>query len=323
MPFLLLALIVPVLMGCASTVPPPEAAAECPSGEFRGFGAGESENEALSEARSALAGQVSSSVSVIAERTVSQRMSKGKENLNSGYESKTVIESSLPNAQDARVVQKKRNGNKTNIVVCMAKTDAAKSFLERQRQLTDSLEMISGIMLGTEHPKQKNDAWQKTQTLYNDFARIQNLLDGWGVKSPYMADEIYSKAREDYRNYCQTAKLYWNPEKKTLYSEIAFSRLSASIQMETSPCAGRGISLAYKGSEPECSANFGFSTCSYSLSLSLNACDGTEYAQLKGDAIGAHPKPDFALEKLQNNLKSAEFWNQWEKEIKQWSPKCE
>jgi len=254
---------------------------------------------------------------------VSQQISNGKENLNSGYESKTTIESSLPNANDARVVRSKRNGNKTNVTVCMSKADAAKSFLERQRLLEDSLSLASNTAVSTEHPKHKNEAWRKTQMLYNDFMRIQHLLEGWGVRSPYLADEIYSKTREDYKNYCGVSKLHWNTEKETLYSEIAFSKLSGSIKIEKSPCAGRGISLAYKGSEPQCSVKFGLNTCSYAHSLSLNACDGTEYLQLKSDAMGAHQKPDFALEKLQNNFKSAEFWNQWISEIKQWSPQCE
>jgi len=233
------------------------------------------------------------------------------------------MESTLPNAHDARIVRSKRNGNKINVTVCMAKTDAAKGFIERQRLVADSLELTSNTALNTEHPKHKNEAWRKTQTLYNEFMRVQYLLDGWEVKSPYSADGIYSKAREDYKNYCQAVKLHWNSERETPYSEIAFSKLSSGIKMEKSPCSGRGISLSYKGSEPECSVKFGLNTCSYVHSLSLNACDGTEYTQLKNDAMGVHQKPDYALEKLQGNLKSAEFWNQWINEIKQWSPQCE
>jgi len=323
MPAILLVLIIPMLMGCASTARQEEPVAECLSGEFRGFGVGENENEALAEARSALAGQVSSSVNVTIERTMSQQISNGKEDLSKGYISRATIESSLPNAHDARIARSKRNGNKINIVVCMTKADAAKSFLERQRLVADSLELASNTALNTEYPRQKNEAWRKTQTLYNEFIRIQYLLDGWEVKSPYLAEEIYSKTREDYKNYCQTARLHWNPEKETPYSEIAFSKLSGSIKIEKSPCDGRGISLAYKGSGPECSVKFGLNTCSYAHSLSIRACGGTEYLQLKSDAMGVHQNSNFALEKLQDNLKSAEFWNQWIQEIKQWSPQCE
>jgi len=296
---------------------------ECRAGEFQGIGIGESESAALSEAHSALARQINSSVNVTIERTVNQQISNGKENLNSEYGSRTKIESSLPNAHDARVVYSKRNGNKANVVVCMSKADAAKGFIERQRLIADSLEMVSSFMLATEHPKSKNEAWHKTQMLYNDFTRIRYLFESWGIESPYPAVEIYSKARENYRNYCQTVKLNWNPEKETLYSGIAFSKLSDGVKIVKSPCNGNGISLFYKGSKPECSVKFGLNTCSYVSELSLRACDGTEYLQLKNEAIGAHQKHDFALEKLQGNLKSAEFWNQWKQEIKQWSPQCE
>jgi len=315
---LLVLVIIPIIIGCASKAKQAEPAPECQADEFRGFGTGQGENEALTEAHSALARQINSSVNVIIERVVNQQVSNGKENLNSEYEARTIIESSLPNIHDARIV----NRSKTSVTVCMSKADAAKGFIERQRLELDSLELASSIELSTEHPRNKSEAWQRTQKLYNNFMRIQYLLEDWGVKSPYSADDIYFRTREDYKNYCQTAKLHWNPERENLYSEMAFAGLSQKVKIEKSQC-GRGISLAYKGSEPDCSVKFGLNTCSYKLSLSLHACDGTEYLQLKNEAMGAHQKSDFALNKLQGNLKSAEFWNKWIQEIKQWSPQCE
>jgi len=330
MPLLILFLAA-FLIGCASSPPASQSiqlaeslsSVSCASCEFRGAGVGKSEDEALNIARSDLAMQINSSLKVQTKYRQIQQISNGKENIGSKYESELVVEANLLNAQDAHVIRVERRAGEAGAVVCMAKADAAKSFLERQRLLTDSLELASNTALNTEHPKHKNEAWQKTQMLYNDFVRIQYLLDGWEVKSPYLASEIHSKAMEDYKNYCQAVKLHWNTERETPYSEIAFSKLSGSIKMEKSPCAGKGISLAYKGSGPECSVKFGLNTCSYAQSLSLDACAGTEYTQLKGDAIGAHQKSEFALEKLQSNLKSAEFWNQWIREIKQWSPQCE
>jgi len=318
---LLALIIISVIIGCASNArqAEPAVAAECPADEFRGFGSGQSENEALTEAHSDLARQINSSVNVTIERVVNQQVSNGKENLNSEYETRTIIESSLPNAQDARIISR----NKTSVTVCMSKADAAKSFIERQRLEADSLALASSVELSTEQPRNKSEAWQRTQILYNSFMRIQYLLEGWGIKSPYSVDDIYSKAREDYKNYCQNAKLHWNPEKENIYSEMAFAALSQKVKIEKSPCADRGVSLAYKGSEPDCSMKFGLNNCSYTLSLSLRACDGTEYLQLKNEAMGAHQKSDFALEKLQGNLKSSEFWNKWIQEIKQWSPQCE
>jgi len=311
------------LWNCAST--PKESLYEilekeqCPSGNFRGWGIADGEMAAVDLAKVNIASEMQDTISV--QSKYINKVIDEKDN--TYFESQINRNYSINNASDAKIKFKKQQGKEIGIVVCMAKADAAKSFLERQRLLADSLELASNTELNTEHPKQKNKAWQKTQMLYNDFMRIQYLLEGWGVKSPYMADEVYSKAREDYKNYCQTAKLHWNPEKNTLYSDIAFSKLSGNIKIEKSPCNDRGISLAYKGSEPHCSVEFGLNTCSYAQSLSIRTCDGTEYTQLKSEATGVHQKPKLALDKLQNNLKSAEFWNQWIKEIKQWSPQCE
>jgi hypothetical protein len=332
----LLALAIPICLGCAATstrqaespaeTPMLLSSYECPGGEFRGSGIGGTENEALSLARSELAKQINSSIKVTAKHTLTHKEFGEKEYASSDYESKTLVESDLSNAHDARIEHKKQSGNKVGIVVCMSRSDAAKGFIERQRLVADTLELVSHALQAAEHPKQKNEAWLRIQTLWHEFIKIQNLLDGWGIDKSKLFDstnEAYSARRNEYSAYCQNTKLHWNPERETLYSEIVFSKLSGSIKMEKSPCANSGISLAYKNSEPECMVKFGLNSCSCVQSLSLRSCDGTEYLQLKNDIIGAHQKPDFALEKLQNNLKSAQFWTQWMQEIQQWRPLCE
>jgi len=325
MPAYLFALIILLLISCASTeqVKP----VVCKADEFSGFGVGEHESEALSEAHSSLAKQINSSVKVTIERMVNQQVSNGKEDLNSVYESKTTIEATLPNAHDARIVSKKRNGNKINIAVCMTKADAAKGFIERQRLVADSLDLVSHVLMNTGHPKHKNEAWHKTQILWNEFARIQNLLDGWGIaKASFYepANKIYSQTREEYKGYCQTFKLHWKPPKReTDYSSMAFSILSKNLKIEKSACKGNGISLVYKNSEPDCSYKFGIYNCSCKPSLSLLSCDGTEYLLLENTVENSHQKQELALEKMKDAFKSADFWEKWEKEIKEWSPKCE
>jgi len=323
MPAILFALIIPIFIGCISTAQQAEpVAAECSSDEFRGFGVGENESEALTEAHSALSRQISSSVNVTIERIVSQRISNGKENLNSGYESKTVIESSLPNAHDARIVRNKRNGNKISIVVCMSKADAAKSFLERQRLLEDSLSLASNTAISTEHPKHKNEAWRKTQMLYNNFVGIQYLIDGWGVKSPYMADEVYSRAREDYRNYCRNMRIFWQDASNEC-SEAVFAILSKKIKMEKSECSG-GLKLNFNCSEKCKSSSFGIE-CSYEPSLSIESCGGQSYSLLKAQTPATGSDMDSeskAKEKLVENLPKAFFFGEWEKEVKKWVPQC-
>ena len=304
----------------------PAAFPECKAGEFSGTGVGKHESEALSEAHSALAKQINSSVDVITERMVNQQMSNGKENLSSKYKSKTTTKAALPNAHDARVLYKNKKGKKINIVVCMTKADAAKGFIERQRLVADSLELASNTAMKTEHPKRKNEAWSKTQMLWNEFARIQNLLDGWGIEKASFYDtasEIYSQAREDYKGYCQTSKLHWKPERENDYSSIAFSMLSKNLKMEKSACKSNGISLVYRNAEPDCSHKFGIYNCLYKPSLSLLSCDGTEYLLLESVLENSHQKQDLALEKIKDSFKAADFWEKWEREIEEWGPRCE
>jgi hypothetical protein len=332
----LLALAIPLCLGCAATpvkqaespaeTPVLLTSSECPGGEFRGSGIGGTESEALSLARSELAKQVNSSIKVTAKHTLTHKGFGEKEYASSDYESKTLIESDLSNAQDARIEHKKQSGNKVGIVVCMSRSDAAKGFIERQRLVADSLELASNTALKTGHPKRKNEAWRKTQTLWNEFAKIQSLLDGWGIaKTSFYepASEAYSQARGDYKEYCQTSKLHWKPERENDYSSIAFSMLSKNLKMEKSVCQGNGISLFYKYAEPECSHKFGIYNCFYKPSLSVLSCDGTEYLLLENIIENSHQKQELALEKVKDTFKAADFWGKWESEIGEWMPKCE
>jgi hypothetical protein len=323
-------LILPLLLiGCAPRPAPPAEplnSAQCKTGEFRGVGIGTNEKEALNEAKSDLAKQIHSSVQVSEKYRQSQNVRNGKETLGSDFVSETLVEANLQNAHDARVLKVEQKVGKINTVVCMTKADAAKGFIERQRLVIDSLELASNTALKTEHPKRKNEAWHKTQTLWNEFARIQNLLDGWGIEKASFyepASEIYSQTKEDYKNYCQTLKLHWQPERENDYSSIAFSMLSKNLKMEKSACQGNGISLVYRYAEPDCPKKFGVHNCSYKPSLSILSCDGTEYSLLENTVENSHQKQELALEKIKDTFKAADFWGKWEKEIKEWRPKCE
>ena len=300
------------------------AHAQCNPDEFSGFGTGANEEEALKTAYSQLALQIHSSVKVSEKYTQSQKMSGGKESLSSDYASETAIEASLVNAHDARVLRMERKAGKVSVSVCMSRSNAAKGFAEQQRLVADSLEIAANAVLGAEHPKSKNEAWQRTQKLWNEFARLQGLLDGFGsAKTDWfdIANGIYAKAKEEHIAYCNS-KLHWMPEKGNSYSELALSTLSQNLKMEKSTCKGNGISLVYKNTEPECSRKFGLYNCSYKPSLSIASCEGTEYRLLEGFAEGIHQKQELALEKLQSNLKAADYLKKWEQEIKEWSPIC-
>jgi len=298
---------------------------KCEAGEFRGLGVGANDEAALSAAHSSLAKQIHSSVKVSEKHTQSQRVSGSSEQLNSGYTSQTLVEATLGNAHDARVLRIERNANEVGTVVCMSRADAAKGFSERQRLIADSLELAYEILQKTWHPKQRNEAWQKTQTLWNEFAKLQDLLNGFGVSKTALSnsvDKIHSKAKDEYAAYCQNTKLHWKAEPGNSYSEITFSMLSKNLKMEKSRCEGNGISLNYKSEEPNCSYKFGLYNCSGKISLSVASCDGAEYLLLENSVEGAHQKQDYAFEKMQGRLRTADFWKKWEKEIKEWIPQC-
>jgi hypothetical protein len=286
--------------------------------DFRGTSIGSNENEAIAGARSNMAQEhfvekLRTSVDI------------GGQNIDgvASTSTRTSISQNakLMNPSDAKLFYSKRQGEQTGVVVCMTRADAAKGFIERQRQVSDSLEIISTAMLNTEHPKHKNEAWQKIQVLYNDFVRIQYLLEGWGVKSPYSANETYLKTKENYRNYCQSMKVFWQDAGNEC-SNVVFAALSQKIKMEKSDCTG-GLNMKLNCQEKCKNSSYGIE-CIYDPSLSIESCGGESYSLLKTGtpATGIDISNVKAREKLADNLPKAAFLSEWEKEIKEWAPKC-
>jgi len=311
-----------ILLGCASSPPPQNITLSCAFDEFSGTGIGKSENEALNVARSDLAMRINSSIKVSSKYRQSQQILGEKENLSSEYEAELTMEANLLNAHDAQVLSVERKADEVSAVVCMTKANAAKGFLERQRLVADSLGLASNMVSSVEHPKRKNEAWRKTQILYNDFMRIQSLLEGWEVKSPYSVDETYFNARENYKNYCQSVKVFWQDIGNEC-SNVAFAMFSKKIKVEKSKCSG-GLNLNFNCSEKCKTSSFGIE-CSYEPSLDIESCGGEKYSTLraatpaKGTDMYSEAK---AREKLGENLSKADFFNEWEKEIKEWVPQC-
>jgi len=287
--------------------------------DFRGAGIGGNENEAIAQARSNMAQEHF----VEKLRTSVDIEGQNIDGLaNTSTRTSIIQNAKLMNPSDAKLFYSKRQGEQIGVVVCMAKADAAKGFIERERQVADSLEMLSSAMLSTEHPKHKNEAWQKMQILYSDFVRIQNLLDGWGIKSPYAANETYAKARENYNNYCKNMKVFWQDAENEC-SNAVFSALSKKIKIEKSECIG-GLNMKFNCLEKCKSSAYG-TECSFEPSLSIESCGGQSYSLLKlqmpiaGVDVGSESK---AREKLANNLPKSAFLAEWEKEIKEWIPQC-
>jgi len=315
-----------LLMSCASGKPgktPAPVALEtfkCAAGEFRGLGTGESEAEALNAALSELSMQINSSIEVSRKLKQRQQSSNEKELTSTEYNARTIIKSALSNAHDARILHK----SETGAVVCMSKENAAKGFKERQQLIADSLEVVSYAGMGTEHPKHKNSAWHKAQTLWNEFTRIQNMLDDWGVESANLsASETYSKTKDDYKSYCVKQKTFWEEKEEGDCSKAVFSELSKKVKIEKSKCSS-GLNLRFSCSERCSSSGFGVE-CFFQPVLSIEACGGEQYSILTskkpvlGDDMHNISK---AKEKLIQNLPNADFFAQWETEIKEWAPQC-
>ena len=316
-----------LLTGCASKVPreaPPVAAEsfKCKAGEFRGSSTGTNEAEALNAARSDLAMQISSSVEVSQKSRQGQRVLNGKETTDSEFDSETIVKSMLINAHDARILHSGQN----SAVVCMSRADAAKGFLGRQRLIADSLEIVSHVERGTEHPKRKNDAWRKTKNLWYEFTRIQELLEGWGIEKNELfelVNETYSKTKEDYKSYCVKQKTYWEDAESDC-SKVVFSELSKRIKIEKSKCVS-GLNLRFSCFE-KCGASSYGVECAFEPSLAIESCNGELYSlqkteePVRGSDMYNSGK---AKENLIKNLPAAIFFNEWEKDIKEWVPQCE
>ena len=313
-----------LLTGCASTVSPPVAleSFKCKAGEFRGSGIGANEAEALNAARSELAKQISSSVEVSQKSRQGQRILNGKEIIDSEFDSETIVKSMLINAHDARILHSGQN----RAIVCMSKADAAKGFQERQQLIADSLEMVSHVEIGTEHPKRKNEAWRKTKNLWYEFMRIQRLLEDWGTEKNGLFEpvsETYSKTKDDYKSYCVKQKTYWKDAESDC-SKTVFSELSKKIKIEKSKCIS-GLNLRFSCSE-KCEASSYGVECAFEPSLAIESCGGELYSlqktkePVRGSDMYNSGK---AKENLIKNLPAADFFKEWEKDIKEWVPQCE
>jgi hypothetical protein len=253
-------------------------------------------------------------------------MSKGVEDLSSEYASKIVIKANLSNISDASILKTgKRQDGKTQTMVCMSRANAAKGFIERERLIADSLDLLSNAALSTEHPKRKNDAWHKSQMLWAESIKNRSLLETWGVQSavPGMASEAYSKIRENYKAYCQSQKVYWEDNAKNECSNASFSLLSKKIKMEESQCS-KGLKFKFSCVEKCKSSSYG-SECTFEPSLAIESCGAESYSLLRvKEPVTGQDMNNMgrAKEKLMDNLSKATFFNEWEKEIKEWVPLC-
>jgi len=299
-----------------------KANAYCKGGFWETTVSVKNKSEANAKAKAKIAGDL---ISLVESRTDIKDTKKenidGRLETSSGFEAASNIKSSLTllGFQELSLKQIENSEYELKAYICIK--DLAKPYIDRQRELAETMEMAFATA------KKKSEAWRKIQANWNEFMGIQTLLEVLGVESQHLASakKAYEKAKEDYNKLC-TAKLHWNPEKKNAYSDIAFAKLSG-IEMEKSECkkGSSGISLIYKGEKPECKTRGGPYGCSYQPSLLISSCNGTELRLLESPAPvkGFDEIEENAVKKLQSKLKTEEFWNEWEQEIKQRSPQCE
>ncbi len=230
------------------------------------------------------------------------------------------ISSELPNAHNAKYTDgKDKSGYSSK--ACMSKSDAAKGFAERGRLVADSLDLVSHVLLNTKHPKHKNEAWHKTQMLWNEYTRIQNLLEGWDAKPLASKTETKEKADNDYKNYCKNMKIHWE-DTGNQCSNAVFAKLSKKASMEKSACKS-GFRFRFSCEEKCESHAFGVE-CSFEPSLAIENCSKERYSLLAAKpATGydMHNKNN-AMKNLIDSLPKAVFFEQWEKEIREWVPQC-
>jgi len=304
--------------------------AQCDGGAFCAMGEGKNISEAKKDALKNIAGQVSSSISIV-DSSIYKQMEAVSNRGKQASESeetvrKEVVKSVLENVS-LKTLGQATVKNKVNVAAYVCKSDVAKSYSKQQSLIADSLKITCQIVLG-EHPKGKNEAWRKTQTLWSRFLEIQNQFDSWGIERTALfnsTSEIYAKARDSYVDYCRAA-VHWKADKENSYSEMFFSKLSAGVKMETSPCKGKGISIVYNGATEKCAGSSLEIECSLNPSLVVQSCGGEKYSMLKvKDPItGSSPyNKNTARENMIENLSKAVFFGEWEKEIMELAPRCE
>jgi len=304
------------ILSCTSAkiMPPPSPPkTSCPGDLFmEATGTGKSISLASSKAKAQIVSNIISQVESQTSIGESSNENEGILDESSSYSSESHIKSNFTLLGFREMESRQIGDSLYEYKGYVCNSDAAKPYLDSLRVYKDSLEFFIG-------QKPDSDICGKAREIRKNMMGFETILAvlrrvDKTLRKKY--EDIYEEIKEG----CgleASKKLYWNPEKETAYSEIAFSKLSTGIKMETSPCKGKGIKLIYKG-EPECKSNGGPYGCMYQPSLLIATCNGAKIRLLESPAVvkGFDQKEDIAKKKLQDKLKAEDFWNEWEQEIK-------
>jgi hypothetical protein len=276
----------------------------CPGGEIVGKG---KKKDAVVE----ISQQITYSVTAEVFDTLSQKMIGGTPEDYGSY-----VET-VKGRSELLVGAKVKKLDDTTYYICRA--DAALPYLDSLR-----VYLRSKLKAFSLQQRVDEESCKSAEEVYLRTLGWQRIVEHLGQMDEALrkeCDRFNAKVENDCR--CQGFKLHWNAGRESIYSEVAFSKLSQKLKIEKSPCSGKGISLVYKSLKHKCE-RAGIYRCSIQPFLSISSCAGAQYVLLESPGLESYSqKEEAALEMLQAKLADGSFWNEWMKEIKKWSPQCE
>jgi len=287
----------------------------CPANHIRGTGIGESEQDALAQARTDISSQIRLSITSANEFSQKRLLSENEELLESRFKSDVKQTTELLNAQDAKLQAAEEIGGKVAVVACMSKEDAAKPYLSVLPQINDSLSLAIQTELAQSHPRTKREAAKAAENLRMRQLITVQILQGLGKNAKPQNSAAYEEMIKDYEEFSSGFKFIWEGDNEQL-SQILVSKISSRYKIETGACS-QGIKLVPVSADIFCEDSKFGPQCSYLPALDGRSCTDELYFTLKGQMVrgtGERDKDD-AMRKLLAMIPKALFWNNWFEEL--------
>jgi len=288
----------------------------CPAGFIRGSGIGESEQQAMAEARADISSQINLSMVVAIELYEKQFLNENKEVFEMEYNSKIKQTTELLNAQDVKLQATKRVGNETGVVACMNREDAAKPYLNELQRVNDSLSIAIKTALAQDHPRTKKEAVKIAENLKMRQMMAVQVLQGLGKNVELQENESYKEMIDNYGEFSSKYKIIWLGGDEQI-SQILASRISSRYKIETGTCT-HGLKLIPISPEAFCEKSSSYGPqCSYLPALEGRSCADELYFTLRGQMVRGTGINDYndAMRKLLAIIPNAPFWQKWFEEL--------
>jgi len=288
----------------------------CPASSIRGSGIGESEQEAMTKARSDISSQIKLSITFASERYEKQFLSENREILEMEFNSQVKQTTELLNAQDVKLQSTKIIGSKIGVVACMSREDAAKPYLSELRQIDDSLSIAIKTALAQEHPRTKKEAVKAAENLRMRQIMAVQVLQGLGKYVELQENESYEKMIGNYGEFSSKFKIIWSGGNEQISQALA-SKISSRYKIETGTCT-HGLKLIPISPEAYCENNSSYGPqCSFLPALEGRSCTDELYFTLRGQMVRGTGINDYneAMRKLLAIIPNAPFWQKWFEEL--------